>query len=88
MPIYEFKCEKCGAIFEVLQKVNDPVQKKCIRCGGPAKKALSPPALQFKGSGWYVTDYAQKNRQKDPKTEKQKPEEKKLASSSSHSEKS
>ena len=77
MPIYEYKCEKCGATFEILQKVNSPVQKKCILCGGSVKKTLSPPALQFKGSGWYITDYTRKTRQKKPKTEKHKPEEKK-----------
>lgn len=62
MPLYEYKCTKCGSVFEVLQKVDDPPLKKCVRCQGPVKKLLSPPALQFKGSGWYVTDYASKGK--------------------------
>jgi putative FmdB family regulatory protein len=47
-------------VFEVFQKISDPPLKKCLRCQGPVKKLLSPPALQFKGTGWYVTDYAAK----------------------------
>ena len=62
MPLYEYKCTKCGSVFEIFQKVDDPPLKKCIRCQGPVKKLLSPPALQFKGSGWYVTDYAAKKK--------------------------
>jgi len=57
MPIYEYKCQKCGASFEVLQKINDLPLKKCPQCGGTLVKVISPPALQFKGHGWYVTDY-------------------------------
>ncbi len=60
MPLYEYKCAKCGAVFELFHKVNDSSPKKCSVCRGPLKKILSPPALQFKGSGWYVTDYAAK----------------------------
>ena len=67
MPLYEYKCTKCGSVFEVLQKVNDPPLKKCVHCQGPVKKLISPSALQFKGSGWYVTDYASKGKQA-PKT--------------------
>ena len=78
MPIYEYKCKKCGSTFEVLQKVNDPLLKRCIHCGGPAHKTLSAPALQFKGSGWYITDYSKKNQQKEKKTESDKPKEKTL----------
>ena len=63
MPLYEYKCTKCGSVFEVLQKVTDPPLKKCIRCQGSVKKLLSPSALQFKGSGWYVTDYGSKGKQ-------------------------
>jgi putative FmdB family regulatory protein len=61
MPIYEYKCTSCGAVEEVLQKVGDSPLKKCRKCGGPMKKLVSSPAIQFKGSGWYVTDYAHKN---------------------------
>ena len=63
MPLYEYKCTKCGSVFELLQKVNDPPLKKCIHCQGSVKKLLSAPALQFKGSGWYVTDYGSKDKQ-------------------------
>jgi putative FmdB family regulatory protein len=90
MPLYEYKCSKCGAVFEVLQKVNDPPLKKCIRCQGAVKKLLSPPALQFKGSGWYVTDYASKGKQApgsedpaQPKKGKEPSEDKKSTSSPS-----
>ncbi len=77
MPLYEYKCLTCGSSLEVLQKVNEPRLKKCPKCRGLLKKVLSPPALQFKGSGWYVTDYAQNkkpgkesNATKKPKSEK------------------
>ena len=63
MPLYEYKCTKCGYVFEILQKVNDPPMKKCIHCQGAVKKLHSAPAIQFKGSGWYVTDYAPKGKQ-------------------------
>jgi putative FmdB family regulatory protein len=63
MPLYEYKCSKCGAVFEVLQKINEPPLKNCIQCHGAVEKLLSPPALQFKGNGWYVTDYASKGKQ-------------------------
>ena len=59
MPIYEYECDACRARFEVMQKFSDKPLKKCAKCGGgPIAKVLSPPALHFKGSGWYVTDYA------------------------------
>lgn len=73
MPLYEYKCTKCGSVFETLQKVNDPPLKKCIHCHGTVKKLLSPPALQFKGSGWYVTDYASKNNQASNSKPKETP---------------
>ena len=58
MPIYEYKCQSCGERYEKLQKYSDPPCKKCPHCGGALKKLISSPAIQFKGSGWYVTDYA------------------------------
>ena len=58
MPLYEYHCERCGSKFEVLQKFSDEPLKVHDQCGGPVERLLSPPALQFKGSGWYVTDYA------------------------------
>lgn len=69
MPLYEYKCSKCGIVFEVIQKVTDPSLKKCIQCGGAVTKTISAPAIQFKGSGWYVTDYAKKT----PAEKEQKP---------------
>jgi len=58
MPIYEYKCEKCRKRFEKLQKISDPPCKKCPNCGGPLHKIVSSPAIQFKGKGFYITDYA------------------------------
>jgi len=60
MPIYEYQCRKCGHRFEKIQKFSDPPVKKCPKCGGAVERLLSPPAVQFKGEGWYVTDYARK----------------------------
>ena len=58
MPIYEYDCQKCGKRTEVIQGYSDPPLKICPHCGGKKlKKAFSAPAIQFKGSGWYVTDY-------------------------------
>ncbi len=61
MPLYEYRCRKCGALFEKIQKFSDPVLTKCEECGGQIDRLISPPAIQFKGSGWYVTDYARKS---------------------------
>jgi len=61
MPIYEYQCKKCKHRFERIQKFSDPHVKKCPDCGGPVEQVLSAPAVQFKGSGWYVTDYAKKS---------------------------
>ncbi len=61
MPLYEYQCEKCGHRFEKIQKFSDKPIKKCPECGGRVKQLISPPAVQFKGSGWYVTDYAKKS---------------------------
>lgn len=60
MPIYEYECRKCNAHTEVLQKLSDKPLTKCRKCGGRLEKLLSASAIQFKGSGWYVTDYAGK----------------------------
>lgn len=61
MPIYEYKCEDCGAEMEFMQKAGEAPKKKCPKCEGKLKKRFSAPAIQFKGSGWYITDYAKKN---------------------------
>lgn len=63
MPLYEYECDACGRRFEVIQKFSDPAVESCRECGkGPVHRLLSSPAIQFKGSGWYVTDYAQKGK--------------------------
>jgi putative FmdB family regulatory protein len=61
MPLYEYQCEACAHRFEVIQKFSDPPVEACQRCGGAVRKLLSSPAIQFKGSGWYITDYAKKD---------------------------
>jgi putative FmdB family regulatory protein len=61
MPLYEYQCKKCGHRFEKIQKFSDKLVKKCPECGGPVEQTISAPAVQFKGSGWYVTDYAKKS---------------------------
>jgi putative FmdB family regulatory protein len=61
MPLYEYKCEACGNRFEKIQKFSDPLVDACPKCGGKVEKLLSSPAIQFKGSGWYITDYAKKS---------------------------
>jgi putative FmdB family regulatory protein len=60
MPIYEYQCKKCKSHIELFQKVNDKPPVKCKKCGGRLEKLVSASAFQFKGSGWYVTDYAKK----------------------------
>lgn len=70
MPLYEYKCEGCGETFEVMQKFSDEPLKVHEKCGGPVHRLLSPPALQFKGSGWYVTDYAKSSSSSPAKSEK------------------
>ncbi len=61
MPLYEYQCKRCGHRFEKLRKFSDKLLKKCPECGGVLEQLVSAPALQFKGSGWYVTDYAKKS---------------------------
>jgi putative FmdB family regulatory protein len=61
MPLYEYQCKKCGHRFEKIQKFSDKMIKKCPECGGAVEQLVSAPAVQFKGSGWYVTDYAKKS---------------------------
>lgn len=68
MPIYEYECRKCKAHTEAFQKVTDKPLTKCAKCGGRLEKRISAPAIQFKGSGWYVTDYAGKATKESDKT--------------------
>jgi putative FmdB family regulatory protein len=58
MPLYEYECESCGKRFERIQKFSEPPVTVCPECGGAVRKLLSSPAIQFKGSGFYITDYA------------------------------
>jgi putative FmdB family regulatory protein len=60
MPLYEYLCKKCGHRFEEIRKFSDKQPTKCPKCGGVIEQVISAPAVQFKGSGWYVTDYAKK----------------------------
>jgi putative FmdB family regulatory protein len=61
MPLYEYQCDSCGRRFEVIQKFSDALIETCSSCGGQVHKLQSAPAFQFKGTGWYVTDYAKKD---------------------------
>jgi putative FmdB family regulatory protein len=69
MPIYEFECRKCKDHLEVFQKMSDKPPVKCKKCGGRLEKLVSASAIQFKGSGWYVTDYAGNGRKAAEKAE-------------------
>ena len=60
MPLYDYRCHRCGEVFEVRQKFADPLLTEHEACGGELERLISAPALQFKGTGWYVTDYAKK----------------------------
>jgi putative FmdB family regulatory protein len=61
LPLYEYKCQKCGHRFEKIENMNASTTKKCPKCGATAERMLAAPAIQFKGTGWYVTDYAGKS---------------------------
>jgi putative FmdB family regulatory protein len=61
LPLYEYQCKKCHSLTERIQKFSDPPLTTCPHCGGELEQLLSAPAVQFKGSGWYVTDYARKS---------------------------
>jgi putative FmdB family regulatory protein len=80
MPIYEYRCLGCGAHVEKMQKVSDEPLKRCEKCGGALEKQVSLSGFQFKGAGWYVTDYAGKSKEtgaaKSEKSEKSETSEK------------
>lgn len=63
MPLYEYLCASCGHRFERIQKFSDPLLTECPACGGKVEKQISSPAIQFKGQGWYVTDYAKSGKE-------------------------
>ena len=87
MPIYEYECKKCKAHVEAFQKVSDKPLTKCRKCGGKLEKKISAAAIQFKGSGWYVTDYAKTTKggksesESAPEAKADKPEKKTKESS-------
>lgn len=62
MPIYEYECKRCGHRFELIQKFSDKPRKRCPECRGAVERLISSPAIRFKGTGWYVTDYADKKK--------------------------
>jgi putative FmdB family regulatory protein len=81
MPLYEYECEKCGHRFEKIQKFSDALETVCPKCGGALRKLMSSPAIQFKGSGFYITDYPKKDsaiktpdKSSETKSEPAKPE--------------
>ena len=78
MPLYEYQCPKDGT-FEKIQKFSDPPLAACPTCGGPIEKLLSAPAIQFKGTGWYITDYARKSGGGEPAKEKKEKKEESAA---------
>jgi putative FmdB family regulatory protein len=82
MPIYEYECQKCKSHTEAFQKLSDKPLTKCKKCSGRLEKVISAPAIQFKGSGWYVTDYANKAT-KGGKSESESKSEKKKSKESS-----
>ena len=88
MPIYEYSCKKCGNTIEVLQKFSDPILKKHKGCGGTLTKLVSAAGFQFKGTGWYVTDYARKGKGGDSESSKEAKESKESKSESSSKESS
>ena len=79
MPIYEYSCKKCGKTIEVIQKFSDAALKKHQGCGGALTKLVSASGFQFKGTGWYVTDYARKGKGGDSEASKDTTEKKESA---------
>jgi putative FmdB family regulatory protein len=69
VPLYEYQCKKCKHKFEKIQKFSDPPVRKCPECGSPVEKVMHAPNVQFKGTGWYVTDYGGKDKSEKSKTE-------------------
>ena len=86
MPIYEYKCEGCGEVFEIIQKFADQPLTVHEKCGGHVNRLMSAPAFQFKGTGWYVTDYAKGSGSGPPKHDSGKNDSEKTDSASKKSE--
>lgn len=85
MPIYEYKCQKCGT-FETTQRITDKPLAKCPTCKGKVRKLISNTSFQLKGTGWYVTDYARKGKSEDGKSDTSKTESSSKPASESKSE--
>ena len=84
MPLYEYQCEACTRRFEVIRKFSDPELQVCTLCGkGPVQRLMSSPAIQFKGSGWYITDYSQKGKAGGESSSTSSPSDSKSSSSDS-----
>jgi putative FmdB family regulatory protein len=73
MPLYEYRCTACGDVFEVIQKFSDEPLTQHAKCGGKLQRVISAPALQFKGTGWYVTDYGGNGSRQDTGKQENKP---------------
>jgi len=73
MPIYEYRCEQCGELSEVFLKSREPEPTTCPTCGGKLRKIISQSGFQFKGTGWYVTDYARKDKKANSESRHGKP---------------
>ena len=83
MPLYEYECEACHRRFEVIRKFSDPELQECTLCGkGPVQRQMSSPAIQFKGSGWYITDYSKKGKSGSESTSSSSSSDSKSSSSS------
>lgn len=85
MPLYEYECLQCGKRTELLQRFADAPLAACPHCGGEVRKLISAPAVQFKGTGWYVTDYAGKKGGSESKSKSEKSEKSETSASSSSS---
>ena len=84
MPLYEYQCEACTRRFEVIRKFSDPELQVCTLCGkGPVQRLMSSPAIQFKGSGWYITEYSQKGKAGGESSSTSSPSDSKSGSSDS-----
>ncbi len=79
MPVYEYRCEKCGREFEIEQKITESPKKRCPKCGGKVTRLISNTSFVLKGTGWYVTDYARKGKIEEKSKSEEKSEEKKQA---------
>lgn len=87
LPLYEYECEKCGERFEIIQKVDAKSTHKCPKCPGQGKRLLSAPAIRFRGTGWYVTDYGTGKKMAKERDKEEKPPKKKEAASKETSKK-